>query len=696
MPSVCAGDARVDDVQSSVASPLDTSVSTRGMADHHPSKAQRRERLLKLWAGYGLGLLHIAAIPERAVDIEHRCLGRDKEGRSDPRVDGVYAEGGPGGANAAVREHRVADDGDRVEGREPAAIGTGRGEGLSSCGFATESNGVAGVHVAEVLMQIHDLVIAQKGDDLPSRAMGLALEVLQQVHDRLAVGASIRRVAGLHEHRRATGPRPTFVYDSSQLKHPNRVAEVSMQVAHCYDAVRRSGAGVACCEDEKWNPHRVPLARGGRVREQKDVVELALAEGAKAAEVLWLTATGSRVEVEHGRVAAQRPILEERCSVRVWLDGGRAGSAGGAPGNASKWVASAMRAAAKASEDPLSGPVDRLTADTRGLGIDDPRYPNISASDRREAILASERGARNKDRRVLTDAFVYEDRRTCRRYISSRGVAGEEWSTTYRGSGGVRVIEGDAKVVLNSSVWGRSFASTASIPYGVTMAQRALEMIGTPADLSGEVRVMLRPEVTAGIFALLAPLFAPCSTPSLLDRQEGKPLFSGKIHLIDDGGLPGGLRTHAFDDRGVSPVPLTLIKEGVIDRRYLDPREARRRETRPTGHTFGAALVPSNLMLRSGTRSINALLSEQSGTEILVVDHVRGLDTGLDRKTGALRLAASGVLHRGTSVLAPFRDVELVGDLVDVLSRVVEVASDTDRHEHVDAPGMLLDGLRVG
>ena len=40
-------------------------------------------------------------------------------------------------------------------------------------------------------------------------------------------------------------------------------------------------------------------------------------------------------------------------------------------------------------------------------------------------------------------------------------------------------------------------------------------------------------------------------------------------------------------------------------------------------------------------------------------------------------------------------ELTVVGDLTCVLASVVDLASDTDRHEHIDAPGMLVDGFEV-
>ena len=90
---------------------------------------------------------------------------------------------------------------------------------------------------------------------------------------------------------------------------------------------------------------------------------------------------------------------------------------------------------------------------------------------------------------------------------------------------------------------------------------------------------------------------------------------------------------------------------------------------------------------------MNALLSEQSEV-VLRLDHVRGLRKGLDLVTGDLRCDASGVLVRGRKkIVGVVPKLRLRGNLAFVLSHVVDLASDTDRFGHVDAPGMMVDGF---
>jgi PmbA protein len=454
-----------------------------------------------------------------------------------------------------------------------------------------------------------------------------------------------------------------------------------------------------------------------------ELVDHARRLGARGAEVLLLESEGMQVDVHRGKIGRNEPVVANEIVLRCWADGGAEGvvrADGTLFGTA--LVDKAMAQANAGAPDPLGGPVARLPSTTGGLGIDDKRHAQITLADRLEVIVAAERGARSGDRRVRAEGFRYADRRTRRAFANSRGITFEEWSTTYRAEGTVVVADDTAEITLDRSIESRAFASIASLPFGANLAQRAAALLGPALSVEGPTRVLLPPRVVASLVEKLGVLFTVdglAAATSFIARAAAQaaeraperrvmttssaglgpavystpPIVDARLHLLDDGTVPGSLRTCAFDDHGVTPVPLTLLREGAVDGRFLDPRSARRLETRPTGHWHGEALRPNNLILRAGTRSQNAVLAEIE-SPVLVLDHIEGWE-GLDLETGAVSLRGSGHVTRRSHVEGPVRRLLFTGELLDVLNRVVEVTSDTDRMAHVDAPGLLVDGFTV-
>lgn len=431
-------------------------------------------------------------------------------------------------------------------------------------------------------------------------------------------------------------------------------------------------------------------------RTLRDRLERIKKGGARGADLLYEHETGHDTSVQRGRLVDEEAPVRERLSVRVWLEGGKTGAASGTPDRADELVASAIGIAEQAQLDPHAGPFARQSGALGGLGLLDRRYEQVTPEDRAEVVTQAEKSVRSVDRRLSASDFIYRDRRLLRRFANTRGIVLEEQGTLYVTSG---TVSGPEDLVMSDRIESRTFASIASLPYGINLANRMVDLLGPAIALWGPVRVLLPPIPTARLFGTLAERFdagsfEPGGAPSffLQPRPGGAPSVDPKIHMQDDGTLPGGLRTTSFDERGVCPVSLTLLREGRVDGRYVDPELAHRREVRPTGHLSGGVNRPRNLLLRSGTRSMSATLSDLGG-RVLQIDDLPGLPEGLDLKTGAFRRRVSGVVFDGNKPVGAVRGLMLSGDLRVVLNQVVEICSDTDRIGHIDAPGMVVDGF---
>lgn len=428
------------------------------------------------------------------------------------------------------------------------------------------------------------------------------------------------------------------------------------------------------------------------------VLERAAAGGAQGAEVLTEDITGFHATAARGRIQRAVTTEQARATVRVWLMGGRLGTVTGPVEDASSLTDAALAEAATAAPDPYTGPVGRTAAEGTTSDIDDRRYAQLTREDRLDVLTQAERVARAADKRFETFGFAYRDARVVRHFGNSRGLRLSEAGTTFQIEGGVRAPALDLE--LSEVVADRSFATAASLPFGASLAHRLAALHGNRAACEGPVRVMIPPRVVAALFGLLAPHFRRSSLEAASSflaraRSGGDLSLSTRLHVVDDGRLPGALRSRSFDDRGVSPVPLTLIRDGTVDGWYLGLRDARELDTRPTGHEIADGLQPGNLIIRGGTRSMNALLSEQD-RPVVVLDHLRDLRGGIDVSSGRLAARGSGklVVPRN-QVKGVMPDLHIEGDLTTVLASVVDLASDTDRYRYVDAPGILVDGFSV-
>lgn len=432
-----------------------------------------------------------------------------------------------------------------------------------------------------------------------------------------------------------------------------------------------------------------------RIPRLTELVRSARKAGAAGAELLFEEWSGHTLRVERGEVVAREEPSGQELTVRVWLDGGREGEATGSLDSGDDLVRQALFAAADEPESALHGPVDRLAAVQSGQGIDDRRFKGIEHEDRLDVLTTAERAAKGVDRRLVPGAMWYRDRRRQRSFANSKGVQLEERDTHYVAGGSVSVA--GEPVPIHTRIEARTFASIASLPFGTNAGQIAVEVLPRGEQLEGPVRVLLSPEATASLVAAIGQGFTAARISAgsffLQPAEDGSPVVDPRLHLIDDGTVHGGLRTASFDDRGVAPMPLTLLREGRVDGRFISLDAARLTDTVPTGHLVGGKLQPRNLALRSGGRSINVLLNEAEDAVFYV--HQFSDLSGLDLKTGDMEVPISGVVYRDNKIVGGMSARTLTGNLLEVLNSVVEVASNTDRVMHVDAPAILLDGFSV-
>ncbi len=406
--------------------------------------------------------------------------------------------------------------------------------------------------------------------------------------------------------------------------------------------------------------------------------------GGIAGEVLissteWLEQTGSRAMPVQGR--------QTTWTVRAWRAGGATGI--GIAAGMEQAVAAAFAALPGAPPDPNAGPVERQDVRAAGLGTSDRRYPSIEPGDRVELLDLAERAFDKTKETVRLARLHYRQERTTRSWASTRGTECTETSTRFVLDGTVDAGPGGTFTQMIAS---RHFSDVASLPFGTDLRRRAEPLSRSLTGALPDRPVLVEPRAMAELARALAPAFAADHpgfvTRALAGRTTPLRLAPPLLHITDDAGLHSGLWTVAFDDRGVSPVPLTLLREGIVGGRYHSPETARAQRAGPTGHVRDGSLQPSNLVVRPGARTRNMIHAELG--DVLLLDS----PPPIDLETGRLRGPA-----RVLSVVAgePTGCHHVVFDVAvsDFLAGVVEFAADQERHVGVDTSTAVWDRLRL-
>jgi predicted Zn-dependent protease len=351
-------------------------------------------------------------------------------------------------------------------------------------------------------------------------------------------------------------------------------------------------------------------------------------------------------------------------------------------------VEKAVARAKKASPNPLAGPAERMDISERGLGLNDPRYPRIDEEAMDELI---DLNRDNKGAPPSTHRLSYVDRKLFRFFLSSRDFYASSTSTFYK----LRLentIPG-TQTALWTLACGRAFSHVGSIPFGRELEGRMAALSSPCAAPSGPVHLVLPTRVMAWILDALAPAFDEglvASKKSFVSKLPDGVLGARSVHVVDDPAASGGVRTRAFDDRGVPPVAVPIVREGVVGNWYHSVESARQWDIRPTGHVWQGKVRPSNLVLRPGNRSRTQMLSEIPVS--VEIDHLRG---SLDLRTGHLKAAGPALVLEKGKPIGSIREVHLDMPIQTLLCAVKEIASNQLRHRAVDSATVLTEPLDV-
>jgi PmbA protein len=419
------------------------------------------------------------------------------------------------------------------------------------------------------------------------------------------------------------------------------------------------------------------------------LVRLARKQGASGIELLYTATLERRIKAFGTKIQDQTESESRILSGRVFVGNGASASfsinadlTGRHPASVEKAVVRARKARA----NPYAGPIEHMDISERGMGLNDPRYTQIDNESFQDLLAINQVGEGNK-----AHLMEYTDRKLQRFFVSSRDFYANSTSTFYK-----LCLENTipgTNTPLHHLACGRAFSHVGSIPFGREMETRMATLSNLCEAPSGPVNLVLPTRVMAWIIEALAPAFDSRYIDSdsvFLKRLPGGILGTRAIHIVDDPAAVGGVRTRAFDDQGVPPMAVPIIREGKVGNAYFSVEAARKANVRPTGHFWMNQIRPSNLVLRPGNRSRTQMLSEVPSS--LEIDHLTG---SLDLKTGMLNASGPALVLEKGKPQGAVRSVTLNMPIQDLLGAVKEIASNQLRYGAVDSATVVTHPLDV-
>jgi PmbA protein len=194
--------------------------------------------------------------------------------------------------------------------------------------------------------------------------------------------------------------------------------------------------------------------------------------------------------------------------------------------------------------------------------------------------------------------------------------------------------------------------------------------------------VVLDPYVAAGFLDLISTALTSEAVQkgrSLFAGKKDTEVASGKITVIDDGTLPGGIASAPFDGEGVATSRTVLIEDGVLKGYLYNTYTAAKDGVCSTGNGVRNSFKGTpevgvtNIFIKPGSVPAEQLFSElEKG---IYITEVMGMHTA-NPISGDFSVGVSGLLIEKGQLTRPVRGMALGGNIMDLLAGVNAVGND--------------------
>jgi PmbA protein len=190
---------------------------------------------------------------------------------------------------------------------------------------------------------------------------------------------------------------------------------------------------------------------------------------------------------------------------------------------------------------------------------------------------------------------------------------------------------------------------------------------------------------------------------SVLKGKIGQKVAKENVTVIDDGTLPEGAGTTKMDDEGVPRQKTPIVEKGTLTNFLYDNYAARRESRESTGNASRGGrptapysnqlmIRPSNLILESGSSSLEGLISEVKNG-VLVKGSLIGAGHS-NTVTGDFSVTGDNAFKIENGAVAyPLKACSVAGNLYQALSSVIAVGNDSRIFGTVINPSIAIDGI---
>ena len=423
-------------------------------------------------------------------------------------------------------------------------------------------------------------------------------------------------------------------------------------------------------------------------------------------DAVAMTSRDSSVTVRLQELETVQEAVSRAVGLRVIVDGRQAvvSSADISDEALDQIVEEALALAAIAEPDEHAGLPDPADQAVPGeaLQLYDEAIEAVGGQERIDRAMACEQAAMDADERITNSGGGSFSTRIAEVALAdSNGFAGSYLGTSASLSVEVMAAEPDGR--LRNDSWftaeRRLHRLEDAEAVGREAAARALRQLGAAKVKTQEVPVVWEPRLMAGFLGVIARAAdgeALYRRSTFLADREGDPVASPLLTVVDDPRLPGRLGSRPFDGEGVATRRNVLIQDGVFQSFLFDTYNARRLGRASTGSAVRdvgslPGIGTGNLIMQPGGRQPEQIIGEvQDG---LYLTSLMGF--GINITTGDFSRGAAGLWIRGGELAEPVTEINVSGNLLDMLASIDAVGSDLQWFGGAAAPTLRMSKLTV-
>jgi len=431
----------------------------------------------------------------------------------------------------------------------------------------------------------------------------------------------------------------------------------------------------------------------------QQALDLARKHGADRAEVFGQATRAITSAVEKDDLQISKSLQETRIGVRAFI-GTQVGFA--STNDLTKLEDAAVDAVTLAKASPgdphnvLPDPADIQPVE----GLSDPAAESFGTADAVKQAIRMLETAKSVDPRVIVGESEFSAELRDRLLLNTSGVEAGERSSLFTYSTLTTARDGD--VVSNMAF---KFGATRSVgdidvdPIARRSSEDALGSLGAQKGTSFVGQVLLDPYAVVSLFSPLPFQLSARNVLRGMSRWKdalGESVAVPGFNLVDDGRLPGGIATAAFDREGVPHRRLPLIVGGVLRSFLHNAYTAHAFGVPNTGNAIGSAgtlpavgptnwtIVPGDIakadLIREMKRGL--LVSRFSGN----ADPISGDFSGVAK---AAYLIVDGKIDRAVA------GTLIAGNVFEALKTLSGISRETEMVLNFTSPSLRLEGISI-